>query len=412
MSYSIAFFADPHAGYSYGSRTDEQGVNLRVRDGYNALHEIFNDIIAHKDKVDVVALGGDLFHTSQPTVRTIAIVQHYLRALSEVGLDIHILAGNHDATDDRSYPAAVAVVDDPGRGIYAHYRPYDIAHLADGINLHCLSHHGLHHDDEPELTPTPGDVNVLMTHGAAVDPANSTLMRCMDSPREQIISPEVVLNEDFTLRMLGHYHSRHAVGGEEMNTWYAGSTVRRGFSDAPGPRGWTLFTIHDTGIVEVEHHDIFQRPQFDLPVIDAAQLSGADVEELVLENLATTREGSVGDPFDLLRGPIVRQRVINAGRTIREGIDRKYIFSQADHALKWDLDLKRPEVAEVDATISPSAAASPSISRSSALNVVSSYEAWKDTSPTLNNLPEEYVEPVSNRVEEHLTEAQNRALSS
>lgn len=423
MTFNIAFFADAHIDYSYATRTDEKGVNLRVRDGYNALHEIITDIVAHKDVVDAVVMGGDLFHTSHPSVRSIAIVQHYLRELSRNGLTIDILAGNHDATDDRSYPAAVAVVDDPERGIYAHYTPYVKRHLADGVLLHVLSHHGLHADDAPEMEPVDGIHNIFTTHGAAIDPDNKALMRCMDSPREQIVGPEIVLSEAFDLRLLGHFHSRAFVGHESLNTWYAGSTLRRGFSDSPGGRGWSLFKIHEDGSVEVEHHDIYQRPQFDLPLIDATGLGAAAIQEQILLHLDGTREDETNNQFNPLRAPILRQRVINIPTSVRDGLDRKLITDHASHSLKWLLETIKPEPVkstkddvldfnpDEDETVHDHSA--PSISRTSgSVNVVDSYHTWVEQSQTIRHIQEERREPVVSGAVEHLQRAQDAENSN
>lgn len=431
----IAFFSDTHIDYSYATRTDEHGVNLRVRDGYDALRAIINDIVEHKDQIDVVIMGGDLFHTSHPSIRSIAVVQHYLRELARAGLPIHILAGNHDATDNRAYPAAVAVVDDPERGIFAHYKPYTIAtgqqfYLPDGVALHVLSHHGLHKDDAPELDPIDGMLNIFTTHGSAVDPGNKTLMHCLDSPREQIVPPELIASEAFSLKLLGHYHSRAYVGNEALNTWYAGSTLRRGFSDAAGPRGWLEVVVpNDGGQAEVIPHDIKQRPQYDLEVIDAKELSPAEVEEQILAHLAETRNGETGEQFDPKNAPIIRQRVINVPRSLREGIDRRRIADHASHALNWLLEFSRPEhVATSFGAIDTEAAElspedilaqastevndSLSIKNVGTVDMVDTYQKWTEESQTLRNLADEKREPVKDSAAEHLRAAQDAEYAS
>lgn len=416
MTFNVAFFADTHIDYSYGNRSDEKGVNLRVRDGYNALDAIVKDIIKHQDEVDAIVMGGDLFHTSQPTVRSIAIVQHYLREFARRGMSIDILAGNHDATDDRSYPAAVAVVDDRERNIRAHYEPYTVQNLADGVSLHVLSHHGLHPDVAPTVTPENNKINIFTTHGAAFDPGNDALMRCMDSPREQIITSDIILNEDFNLRLLGHYHSRSFVGNEGLNTWYAGSTVRRGFSDAPGARGWTLFKIHENGRIEVEHHDIFQRPQFDFEVIDAANMDAKAVEELIIANLDGSREDELGSEFNNLRAPILRQRVINASHALRDGLDRAEIKRRQAHSLKYLLEIERAtkskEVAfDPDADAAKDEHEHISLRRSGSLDVVKVYDGWIDHSEVFQGVPQEQRPTVKTGAQGHLKEAQDKELS-
>lgn len=340
-SFNIAFFADSHLGYSYATSADNTGVNLRVRDGYTAFAETIAGIINSDEQIHAVIHGGDMFHTSHPSIRDIATAQHYLRELAKAGIPFYGLAGNHDASDDRSLLASVAVLDDPDREIHALWRPYKNQQIGDGIFLHSVAHHGLGDDKAPEIVPVNDGINIFTTHGAALDPKNDTLMRCMDSPREQIIPPEMVLSDAFSIRLLGHYHSRYAVGGEDLNTWYAGSSLRRGFSDAPGARGWLLVRVFPNGEVKVEAHDIFQRPQYDFKPIDASDLTSVEVQEKILENILSTRDGD-SEHLDLVNAPILRQRVLNATRSKREGIDRTFLADKARHSLKWQLEFMRP----------------------------------------------------------------------
>lgn len=418
MAYRIAAFADAHSDYSYGSRTDEQGVNLRARDGYNALGAVVNDIIAHKDQIDSVVVAGDMFHTSHPSVRGIVVWQHYLRELAKAGLPVDTLAGNHDVTDDRSMPSAVAIVDDRDRNIRAHHKPYVTQPLADGVFLHLVSHHGLSGDQTPELKPIDGAINIFSTHGAAVDPGNHALMRCMDSPREQVIPPEIVMSDDYALRILGHYHSRSFVGNRSLNTWYTGSLLRRGFSDTAGSRGWTLFTIHDNGEIEVEHHDIFQRPQIDLPVIDGANMSADDIQDNIILHLEGTRERERGAEFDNERAPILRQRVINVPPAVRAGLDRARISQESAHSLKWLLEISRPEAVEIAQLVGGEVEETeggilvPSMSRQGGrLNLVRAYDQWADSSRTLGELSESRRKPVKEEAQDHLQHAQDIAVT-
>lgn len=419
MTFNIAFFADAHLGYAYANRTDPKGVNLRVRDGYEALHAIVEDMVRHKDDIDAVAMGGDMFHVSHPSILDIMTAQHYMRELRRAGLSVDILAGNHDATDNRSAPAAVAVLDDPDNGIFAHYAPYVKREIGGGVMLHALSHHGLHPDDSPVMEPEEGKINIFMTHGAAFDPDNQGLMRCMDSPREQIIGPEIILSEAFDLRVLGHFHQRTFVGHEALNTWYAGSTLRRGFSDAPGARGWTLFKIADNGQVEVEHHDIFQRPQHDLELIDASGMSSASVQELIIAHIDATREDEGVGGFNLTRAPILRQRVINVAPSLREALDRKLLADRASHALKWQLEMVKPAealalgvegVEEFNPDVDPHEHDAPSILQNAGrINMLSAYKTWVEGSSALRHLNADQRQPVIDAASDHLRKAEEAA---
>lgn len=395
MLLNIAFFADAHLGYRARTKNNERGINIRVQDGYDAFKQIINQIIESEgdEKVDAVVIAGDLFHTSHPSVRDIYFAQFCLRKLAKHGIPVYSLAGNHDANDIRAEMAAVAAVDDPERGIHALFKPYAKYELTDGVVLHSVSHHGIAGDNAPVVTPVEGSVNLFTTHGAALDPKNQTLMRCADSPREQFIPVEMIVDESFAAKMLGHYHSRYAVGGNSHNSWYSGSTIRRGFSDAPGERGWILVQIDDAGKATWKPKNIYQRPQYDLDVIDCDGLNASEVMDLLEINMERTKEAN--------DAPIVRQKMINVNRGIKEGLDQQRITDLSKHMLIWQLEKTRPEDTLPGQDSENKAKAS--LDRKQAVNIVESFNGWaKDQGKTV---PEEFKDIVIKEAEEYLKTA-------
>lgn len=396
-TFNIAFFADSHLGYRAKVRSNENGINIRVQDGYDAFRETIKQIIESDVKIDAVVHGGDLFHYSKPTIRDIATAQFYLRELAKRGIPFYGLAGNHDATDIRSELAAVAAVNDPDKNIHALYEPYAKYAIGDGIFLHSVAHHGLGADEAPKVSPVIGSINLFTTHGAALDPKNKDLMRCADSPREQMIPVELIIDDAFAAKMLGHYHNRYAVGGDILKTYYSGSSIRRGFSDDAGDRGWLLFKISPDGSVEVEGKNIKQRSQFDLDVIDAVDLSASNVMDLLEVNIARTKES--GDE------PIVRQRIVNANRNIREGLDRDRIKELTNHMLLWQLEFIKPELESNKNLLKSN---SLSLASRHTINIVDQYKNWAEEQS--KNVPEEYRDSVLEDAEKFLKQARDLSL--
>lgn len=393
MTLRIAHFADTHLDYSAHGKTNPDGINTRVQDGYDALTEIVQGIINHPKKIDYVIHGGDITHTSQPTVRTIYEGNRALRAFHKAGIPFYGVAGNHDASDIRANLPSVAAFHDPDRNINMLYDPYARVELADGVLLHAISHHGLHANETPEFEVSSENINIFTTHGAALDPKNKTLLHCIDSPREQIIPTELITEGLFQISLLGHYHSRHAVGGEHLNTWYSGSTVRRGFVDEPGARGWLLIEVEPNGKVTVTPQNIRQRPQFDLPTIDAQNLTASEVMDLLQINLETT----VG----LEQDPIVRQRIVNSTRLIKEGIDHEQLNEWKKHTLAWQLEHIKQE--EADSTT----VAGISLKDKRSINIIDNYKRFTDE--RAKTVPEEYREIVITSAEKYLKEARDLA---
>lgn len=390
MTFNIAFFSDQHLGYAAKVPSNEQGVNIRVQDGYDAFKEVVRGIIESDVKIDAVVNGGDFCHTSNPSVRSIAVGNHFLRLLAKAKIPFYGIGGNHDTSDVKADVPAVAAFNDPDRNIHMFHEAYNKIEIADGIMLHAMAHHGMHTHEAPDVKVSSDVVNLFTTHGAAIDPKNQTLLRCLDSPREQIIPVELITDGLFNASLLGHYHNRYAVGNSALNTWYSGSLLRRGFSDDPGPRGWLLVKVHPNGTVEVEPRDITQRPQFDLPPIDADGMSASDVLSLMEVNLEGTH--------DLAKAPIVRQRIINAHRSLRESLDQKHIKELRQHTLSWQLEFPRPAVTKKEKTLEAS------IANGRTVSIMDNYKRFTDDA--LNEIPEAYRDIVFNSAQKYLDDAQ------
>lgn len=408
-SFNIAFFADSHIGYHAYSRTTPQGRNIREQDGYNALHETITQIVDSPDKINVVIHGGDLFHTSQPSMHNIATVQHYLRVLSKNGIPFFGIAGNHDVTDNRSMLASVAVVNDPDKNIHTLYKPYQVYDISkkDGIFLHSVAHHGLSGDEAPKISSVTDGVNIFTTHGAALDPKNAALMHCKDSPREQVIPPEMVLDDSFVVKLLGHFHSRYAVGGKELNTYYAGSSIRRGFSDEPGARGWLLVKVFPDGRITVENKDISQRPQYDLPIIDASGLNSMEVQDLMETHILSTRREENDSQFDIKHAPIVRQKIINANRGVRSGLDRLHIEKLTTHMLSWKFEFDNAKIDYNEDMETVLGESTPSLARNAGKksDVKVHFTDWISTSKRLAALTPESQDKVKKDSIRHLAKS-------
>lgn len=401
--FNIAVFGDTHLDYAAHGHTDGNGMNLRALDGERAFNEIFTGILDSSTPVNAIVHTGDVFHTPMPSIRSIRFVNHYARLASERGIPLYIDSGNHDTPDQKHKMSAVSVLDHPQIGIHGLYKPYEVKMIADGIALHSVGHHGLKGSQAPEVKAVDGVLNLFMAHGAALDPKNATLMSCKDSPREQIIPVEMVINEDFVMKMLGHYHSRYAVGSELLNTWYTGSTLRRGFSDESGSRGWMLISIYPNGTATKKFHNIYQRPQYDLSVIDAAGLTAPQLQERIEQNMLTTRRDEAIGEFNPNEAPIVRQKVINAPLSLRAGVDRSRIGQLSQHMLHWDLSYSAPERTARSAS-DEKKGDDVSLARSGAnrTGTLDYFKQWSDESEALKGMTEKQKEAVKKKAVAHL----------
>lgn len=360
----IAHLSDLHLGYSSSNcKLNPQGVRWREADGYMAWIREIKDII-NDGTVDVVLIAGDVFHTPTPSILAVKQAQKGVRMLADAGIPVVILTGNHDTSDVRSELAATALLNDPDHGVYSHYEPYATYDVNDDVRLHLISHH-LYKEQAStwdKVKPTNGKINIFSTHGSMIDPLTKLAMHTDASPREVIIPDEIVNNPGWDYRLLGHIHERGFVGSSDdgksdtshLKTYYNGSLIRRGFSDGETPlgRGWTKWTVQPDGLLLPEFHTVAQRPQEDLPVINALDLSAADITDIAYDHVSNAVE-DIKSPFT---APILRQRVVNITPEKRKAVDQAMLRKLAAPALSWQLSMKtiQDEPADEDDVVSNS----------------------------------------------------------
>lgn len=397
MPFRIGFVSDTHLGYAAKVRTHAaSGLNMRVRDGMLALNEIVTGML--DAEVDVVVHGGDLFHRSWPQVADIVWARRQFERLAAARIPVIINTGNHDASLERGKTAATAAVHDPDRGITVVKEPYSVVHAADGLDIHVLSHYGLARAERLVPEPTSGSLSVLTAHGAAMVPGHD-VFTCVDSPGEQPIGADLLVESAWLAKLLGHYHGMGplpGLDGDESPAWYAGSTVRRGFSDPPGGRGWLLVEVTEDNRITVSPQYIWQRPQHDLPVVDAAGLTGVEVQERIRANIAAV------DMADA----IVRQVVVNVTGAHRAGMDLPGLAPLTDPALMWMPVLRRPEVPVLASTDAGDGEAGSGVAGSlvtaGSADLPAVWRGWVSDWSQTSAVPEALRDTIRDAGEEHL----------
>jgi hypothetical protein len=368
--YRIGVRGCQHLGYAARNmRLDRTtGWNQRVVDGHVAHALIMQDMI--DAGVDGIVDGGDLSHWNKPVPRDIEVANRVDDLRVAAGIWAVANSGNHCAGGGADLSAMSimhrpdlgmkAVYPDPkrgpGDGTGPHPGLYEIHRPVDGLALHCVSHYGLdrslsdygiHIDPQP----LPGCLNLLFGHG--VFDADGRLYQCVNPHGEERPIPVDWAHRDWDAVLLSHYHTPGPVSGfdngEPCQVWYTGSALTRGFADEAGPRGWLLVTIDDTGRVAIELRTIWQRPQFDLPAIDATGLSAADLHDIVIDNIGDTplwdEESALitGDG-----GAIVRQVISNTVPAQRQALGARagrYANLTRDAAW-WSITYEQPTNAQ------------------------------------------------------------------
>lgn len=394
--FKLAHLSDIHAGYKAGTKINAQGINLREADGYVALSKMVSDII--EEEVHAVVIAGDIFHTPTPDVRTVIFVQNQLRRFWQAGIKVYMLTGNHDTNDIASDISASKILNDPWRHIYSHAEPYVSYEISTGIYLHMISHHTFSTQKETMkmIKPVEGAINILSTHGSMYDPFFHSTLHSEGSPREIVIPDYLVKDYKWDYALFGHIHERGWLGSEDGETdtmggkvYYNGSLIRRGFSDKKVPlgRGWTLWNIQSDGLFIPEHKLIPQRPQYDLPVIDALEMTASEISEQIIKNLKNTQAN--GTTYNNAIAPILRQTVINMTTAKNTALDHKSINANSAHAMHMKLNIKQKPIGDVDSVENGEQAAN-----LDNVDVVKGYDDWVKKSETLKDYDDVTKEQV------------------
>lgn len=350
MSYTIGFRGCQHLGYQPTEMrlNKETTWNQRIVDGHYAHEATMKAMLAAG--VDGIVDGGDLTHWAKPAPRDIEVANRVddLRVAADVWAIGN--SGNHCAGGGRDL-SAMGVMHRPTLGIHAVYPDptrgpgdgvgpfpglYEIhtnesnPTLPAGLALHLVSHYGLardlaEHGINIDPQPLPGHVNLFASHGTFQ--ADERLYNCIDPHGEERPIPTEWAHRGWDAMILSHYHTMGAVPGfgdsDSGQVWYTGSSLRRGFSDDPGPRGWLNVAVHDTGRVTITPESIWQRPQVDLPAIDATGLTLHDLDDLITTNLtATSMDDSHSRALTGDGGTIVRQVVTGSTAMQRQGLTK------------------------------------------------------------------------------------------
>src|SRR3972149_65236 len=90
----LIHFSDTHLGFAESSKVDPAtGVNNREQDAYAAFNSVISAAITRRP--DFVVHAGDLFPSPRPSNRAIGTALVGFQRLSEAGIPVVLIAGNH-----------------------------------------------------------------------------------------------------------------------------------------------------------------------------------------------------------------------------------------------------------------------------------------------------------------------------
>ncbi|MGH3086778.1 MAG: metallophosphoesterase family protein [Rubrobacteraceae bacterium] len=318
----IAHISDTHLGYArYSKLHPETSRNQREVDVAKAYERVIDEILSRN--VDLVIHSGDVFDTIRPATHVvIQFLRQTVRVTGE-GIPYYGIAGNHETPRLRATTAALEYANLAGAYFSCGFGPEnDLIEAGDAAIGLSLVPHGAVLDRELVVMPRrDADVNVLVTHGTVPG------LTVKGHELGEIDLPGHVISDRFDYIALGHYHFFHK---HKDNAYYAGATERFGFGEVDSEPGFAVLEFDGSGEEPViEHVKIEARPMIDLPKINAAEMTPADLTDAIRER---SEKAEIDDA-------IVRLKVSDAPVGVVGGVERALLRDLKRKTLDFSLDV-------------------------------------------------------------------------
>ena len=238
-----AFIADTHLNVATYGGIDRDGLSFRSRDFMAALAWSVDKLLADPPKQ--VFLLGDIYNDSHPSNKARRFFKSQVRRLSEAGITVHILVGNHDA--GRTDHAIEPIIESGLANVHVYYSP-SIVRTADAayfIYPHCETVERQEKDLRSHFLATVAD-----WQKEALD-ANLTKVLCAHLPiygakdsdghtheDQDSVSLEDVALLEANYAFLGDFHAHQKLTLPKTEGYYVGSLERTNFKDLQAPKGF------------------------------------------------------------------------------------------------------------------------------------------------------------------------------
>ncbi len=227
--------------------------------------------IARKNQADGIIIAGDIYDRAIPAGEAVTVFNDFLTTLSEEGIAVCMISGNHDSPERISYGEKLLARQKIGiGGIFRGELPvFDLADrygtveivlfpfirpsMAEERTSQAAVEKLLKNYWEAERKKeTPGKRRILVTHFFVTDAGREPEL----SDSETTIHVGGLDNVDaslfggFDYVALGHIHKPQQIGNKPV--YYAGSPLKYSFSEINQVKGVLLLTLDEKGLSGVE----------------------------------------------------------------------------------------------------------------------------------------------------------------
>ncbi len=279
----IIHFSDTHLGYNDLDILNDDNINQREADFYDAFEQVVESI--KQIRPDYIIHTGDLFHRSSPSNRAIAFALEQFKILDTLNIPIVMIAGNH-STPRTNLSTPILKIFDSFENVFVSYtQEYKAIGFKD-VLFHTIPHMN---DDSKALSQIE-----LCETNIDENRKNIMMMHCsvgawylMSEFGEWVYPPnKEYVFEKMDYVALGHWHGFGAVGKHE-NVYYSGSTERTSLNDKRNSKGFMVVEINES--LHVEYKEIHIRPiktyEIDCEEFDSSveALHVDDIEDALIE---------------------------------------------------------------------------------------------------------------------------------
>ncbi len=285
----IIHFSDTHLGYNDLDILDENNINQREADFYDAFSQVVEQI--KKIKPDYIIHTGDLFHRSSPSNRAITFALEQFKIIDELDIPCVMIAGNH-STPRTNLSSPILKIFDNFKNIHTSYNQEYKKIEFDDVVFHTLPHMN---DD----TKAEEQINLCEEN---IDKAKKNIMMLHCSVGAWYLMQEFgewvyptdkeYIFESMDYVALGHWHGFGAVsvkGTKQKyeNVFYSGSTERTSLNDKRNEKGFIELNILDELTVEYKQINIraIRQKEIDCSIYEESikEIDSSDTQDAIVD---------------------------------------------------------------------------------------------------------------------------------
>ncbi|MBE0515390.1 DNA repair exonuclease [Sulfurimonas sp.] len=279
----ILHFSDTHVGFNDLDILNDENINQREADFYDAFSQVVEQI--KEIKPDYIIHTGDLFHRSSPSNRAITFALEQFKIIDSLNIPFILIAGNH-STPRTNLSSPILKIFENFKNIHVAYNQEYKKIEFEHIIFHALPHmndetKALSQIELCESQIDKSKKNIMMMHCSV----GATYL--MNEFGEWVYPSE----KEYIFKMmdyvaLGHWHGFGRVG-KHGNVYYSGSTERTSLNDKRNSKGFAEISLYDE--LQVEYKEIKIRPII-LKEIDCedyensvSSIDKSDVKDAIVE---------------------------------------------------------------------------------------------------------------------------------